>query len=112
MHIVEALPHMHKMGVGFTAGVTGGPLDGQSFLESKGYDPDKGVLVQYSPAVDLSGVDGITFACTWNNTTDATLTYGIGLNEMCMMFGYAYPISATYSALAGSNACVMTTVPQ
>ena len=111
MHLVNVLPHMHRLGIEFDAGVTGGPLNGQSFLTSPGYSPDKGVLTQFDPAIDLSAVDGVTFACTWHNTLDITVTEGVGNNEMCMMFGYAYPPSAAYSALAGKGTCVMTTPP-
>jgi hypothetical protein len=111
MHLVNVLPHMHKLGIEFDAGVTGGPQNGQNFLVSPGYSPDKGVLTQYDPAIDLSAVDGFTFACTWRNTLDVTVTEGVGNNEMCMMFGYAYPPAAAYSALAGKGTCLMTTPP-
>jgi hypothetical protein len=52
MNLVSALPHMHKLGTHLEAQVVGGPHDGAHFLDSKGYDPEKGVLVQYVPAVD------------------------------------------------------------
>lgn len=109
MHLVNVLPHMHKLGIEFDAGVTGGPLDGQMFLKSPGYDPEKGVLTQYDPAIDLSAVSGVKFSCTWRNTLSQTVVEGVGSNEMCMMFGYAYPPSAAYSALATGDACLMST---
>ena len=109
MHLVNVLPHMHKLGVEFDAGVTGGAMDGQMFLKSPGYDPDRGVLMQYDPAVDLGSVDGVRFSCTWKNTLGQTVVEGVGVNEMCMMFGYAYPKEAAYSALAGAGNCLMTT---
>lgn len=109
MHLVNVLPHMHRMGIEFDAGVIGGPDDGKNFLTSPGYNPDQGVLTQYDPAIDLSDADGVTFGCTWHNTLDQTLTEGVGNNEMCMMFGYAYPPGAAYSALANAGSCVMST---
>jgi hypothetical protein len=109
MHLVNVLPHMHKLGIEFDAAVTGGPLDGQAFLKSPGYNPDQGVLMQYDPAVDLGAVGGVTFDCTWHNTLGQDVVEGVGINEMCMMFGYAYPPSAAYSALAGQGTCVMST---
>ena len=111
MHLVNLLPHMHRMGIELDAGVTGGPDDGKNFLTSPGYDPDRGVWTQYDPAIDLSAVDGVTFGCTWHNTLDQTLVEGVGDNEMCMLFGYAYPPAAAYSALASEGSCVMTTAP-
>lgn len=109
MHLVNVLPHMHRMGTEFDAGVIGGPSDGQNFLMSPGYSPDQGVLLQYDPAIDLSAVDGFTFSCTWHNTLDQTLTEGVGNNEMCMLFGYAYPPEAAYSALANDGSCLTST---
>ena len=112
MNLVTALPHMHKLGTKLEANVVGGPHDGAPFLLSKGYDPANGVLQQYTPALDLSqGAQGsgVTFSCTWNNTLDKTITYGIGDNEMCEIFGYAYPPEATYSVLASDQVCLPTT---
>src|SRR6185295_1260922 len=51
MKIVHALPHMHELGLSFTASYLGGPRDGELFLNSTGYDPDRGVMVAYEPAV-------------------------------------------------------------
>lgn len=112
MHIVSLLPHMHKLGTAFTAGFLGGQLDGQRFLDSKGYDPEKGVIEQYDPPIDLTQGDGATFACTWNNTLGKVITEGIGDNEMCILFGYAWPPETTYSAVTGdSGACVYAVPP-
>ena len=44
MKIVTVLPHMHALGTRFTAGFLGGALDGQLWLDSKGYDPTNGVM--------------------------------------------------------------------
>ncbi len=98
MKIVFALPHMHKLGTSFTASFIGGPHDGEDWLRSKGYDPGNGVMQVYDPPIDLSQGQGATFSCTWDNTTDQVVTDGVGNNEMCILFGYSYPVSATYSA--------------
>ncbi|HSO31267.1 MAG TPA: hypothetical protein VLT33_02090 [Labilithrix sp.] len=111
MNVVMVLPHMHKFGTGFHAAFAGGPRDGQHFLDSKGYDPDNGVMTQYSPAIDLSqhGADGAgaTFSCSWRNPLDKGLVWGVGDNEMCVMYGYAYPPSAAYSVLASAQGCIV-----
>jgi hypothetical protein len=73
MQIVDVLPHMHRFGVAFQASFLGGSLDGQVFLDSPGYDPDKGGMTQYDPAIDLSQGDGASFSCTWHNTLDEPL---------------------------------------
>jgi hypothetical protein len=107
MHIVSVLPHMHKLGTSFQAGFLGGPLDGQPFLESPGYDPERGVIQQYDPSVDLGQGTGAWFSCSWHNTFDKPITYGLGDNEMCILFGYAWPPSASFTTLAKPNNCVV-----
>jgi hypothetical protein len=114
MKIVLVLPHMHKLGTAFTAGFLGGPLDGQLWLQSKGYDPGNGVMQVYDPPIDLSQGDGATFSCTWFNSTDQTVVEGTGNNEMCMLFGYGFPGAATFTAKvdAASPKCVYVASPQ
>lgn len=98
MKIVFVLPHMHKLGTAFAASFLGGPLDGKEWLDSKGYDPSDGVMQVFDPPIDLSQGQGSSFSCTWDNTTDQVVTDGVGNNEMCILFGYSFPASATYSA--------------
>ena len=106
MHVVSVLPHMHKLGTAFRAGFLGGPDDGQVWLDSPGYDPERTVIRQYEPSVDLGQGAGAWFECRWHNTLDQELHYGIGDNEMCILFGYAWPVPASYSVLAKAGHCV------
>lgn len=110
-HIVTMLPHMHALGRALTGSYIGGPLDGQRFLDSQGYNPDDGVLVQYEPPVDLTNVDGVRFECTWQNTFDKTIVEGVGDNEMCMVFGYAWPVTKAYTLVAEPSNCIMFPTP-
>jgi len=112
MHVVSLLPHMHKLGRALDATYKGGPYDGMAFLDSPGYDPDRGVLLHYDPPVDLGPSNGITFSCTWDNTFDHTVVEGIGDNEMCMVFGYAWPVDKAYTAYATPGNCLMFPTPQ
>jgi hypothetical protein len=98
MHIVNMLPHMHQLGTGLDIAFLGGAFDSMPFLSSVGYSTDTTLQRDYQPAVDLSQGDGMTMSCTWNNVTDQTIVEGTGTNEMCMIFGYGWPASATYSA--------------
>jgi hypothetical protein len=112
MHIVSAMPHMHARGTSFTAGFVGGALDGEPFLQSRGYDPENGVIFQYEPALDLSQAEGVTFSCTWRNELDKELGEGIGENEMCILMGYAWPPERTYAAAqAEGGGCAYIAVP-
>lgn len=110
-HILTALPHMHKLGRALTATYIGGTFAGETFLDSTGYNPDEGVLVQYEPAVDLTDAEGLTFSCSWQNTFDKVITDGVGDNEMCMVFGYAWPFDKAYSAIAAPGNCQMLATP-
>lgn len=111
MHVLTVLPHMHALGRAMTAGYVGGPFDGELFLDSQGYDPEQGVLQQYEPAVDLTESTGITFSCTWHNTFDKTIREGVGDNEMCILFGYAWPVERSFSAIASPGNCLMLATP-
>lgn len=113
MHLVNVMPHMHSLGTAFSMEFMGGAYDGQKFLESKGYDPDNGVITQYNPAIDLSQGDGARFSCTWQNTFNKTIVEGTGDNEMCMIFGYAWPYENSYTAIAiGADQCVVLRLPE
>jgi len=111
MHVVSLLPHMHKLGTALDATYVGGPFAGEAFLDSPGYDPDNGVLTFYDPPVDLTAATGITFSCTWRNTFDRTIVDGIGDNEMCMVFGYAWPVEKSFTAYAMPDNCLMFATP-
>jgi len=111
MYLVNVLPHMHALGTAFFGRYWGGARDGESWLDSVGYDPDDGVATQYTPAIDLSQGEGASFGCTWQNTFDKTIVEGVGDNEMCILFGYAYPYEHAYSALASETGCAMVTPP-
>jgi hypothetical protein len=111
MHVVTLLPHMHALGTALWAEIVGGPNDGERFLDSPGYDPEDGVLRQYDPGIDLSAVEGFRFACSWHNSFDFTVVEGIGDNEMCMVFGYAWPRGQAYTALADLAGCLMVPTP-
>jgi hypothetical protein len=115
MQVVNVLPHMHKLGTEFFGQYAGGALDGQRWLDSKGYDPDNGVITQYTPAIDLGQGHGYRFGCTWKNTFDKSIVEGVGDNEMCILFGYAYPYEHAYSAQAtdgGACALVLPPMPE
>lgn len=111
MHLVDMMPHMHKLGKRFVASFIGGDLDQKSFLDTPGYNPD-GLITSFDPAVEVAPGEGFSFACTWENTFDKTIVEGTGDNEMCMMFGYAYPYESAFSAFQGGDgACIVLAAP-
>jgi hypothetical protein len=107
---VSLMPHMHKLGTHFGASVIGGAHDGETFLDSPGYNPD-GVIVGFDPPLDLTGAAGFHFECTWSNTFDKPIVEGVGDNEMCMLFGYGFPFEASMTAYAVGDNCAMISTP-
>lgn len=110
MRVVDAMPHMHALGTRFHASFRGGPRDGELWLDHQGYDENTDIL-SYDPAVDLSQGEGVSFGCTWKNTFAKPIHEGIGDNEMCILFGYAYPAVNSFSAYAGAGGCVVVLPP-
>ena len=111
MQIVNVLPHMHKLGTSFFGEYVGGERDGERWLDSAGYDPDNGVMTQYVPAIDVTVAEKMRFGCTWQNPFDKTIVEGVGDNEMCILFGYAYPYENAYTARATPSGCIMIASP-
>jgi hypothetical protein len=108
MLIVDAMPHMHALGQRFQVSYVGGPRDGQLWLDDQGYDEGSDIQ-SFDPPVDLSQGYGVSFGCTWKNTFDKPIHEGIGDNEMCILFGYAYPFS--YTANSKASGCVVVLPP-
>jgi hypothetical protein len=103
--IVSMMPHTYKLAENFTVDLT---RDGQQerVLESGPYGLGSDIHV-YDPQISLKGVTSLKFDCHFNNTTNHDVTYGIGENEMCILFGYIYPVKTQFVAYAAhqGDAC-------
>jgi hypothetical protein len=82
------LPHAHELITRSFARVMGGPHDGQLLFDVSNYDGSGNGRV-LDPPVDLTGADGIRFACEYLNPHDRTVGWGFGDGEMCEVFGFA-----------------------
>jgi hypothetical protein len=78
--ILSAISHMHKRGVHFTATTS----TGVALLDTTNWDDPP--PTEYATPVMLDPGDTIDWACSYDNTTGATLTYGDSAekNEMCI----------------------------
>src|SRR5882724_7615564 len=83
--------HMHKRGIRFQASTDKGDMlyDGTDWQEPK--------LKSFSPALHLMPGTKITWACTYNNDTGQTLSFGESAanNEMCIFPGEFYNATGT-----------------
>ncbi|MBK9754092.1 MAG: hypothetical protein IPO88_11400 [Nannocystis sp.] len=80
------LPHYHYFGEYFGLQILGGARDGEVLFELDGFNGGANGKA-FDPPVDLSGADGLRFACGYNNWTGNDISFGTGDGEMCMMLG-------------------------
>jgi len=104
LKLYYVLPHYHYLGNFFDLTVMGGPRDGESVFRLDGFNADANGQAFPEP-IDLSGAEGFTFTCGYNNWTDQEVGWGIGDQEMCVMLGLA-DSAVLMDASANSNQIV------
>jgi Copper type II ascorbate-dependent monooxygenase, C-terminal domain len=95
--IVSLMPHTHKLATDFTADFHEPGGDYKRVMDTGPYDAQSHIKV-YDPELSLQNVSSMRYECTFNNTTDHDVVYGIGENEMCVLFGYIYPVKTQFVA--------------
>ncbi|MCH9686683.1 MAG: hypothetical protein K0V04_34945 [Deltaproteobacteria bacterium] len=100
------LPHYHYLGNYFDLSILGGPNDGTSVFRLDGFNADANGQGFPEP-INLSGAEGLSFTCGFNNWTDFEVGWGIGDQEMCVMLGLA-DSRVLMDASADSNQVVGT----
>lgn len=98
------LPHTHGYATRLSMQVLGGPSDGASIIDVPGYK-EEGRGRFFDTPIDLTGADGISFACDYDNQTDQTLEWAYE-QEMCQLLGFAESKVAFLSAVTESAAPV------
>lgn len=97
-NVVEMMPHTHKLATKFTADLLSVKGD-QRVIDNGTFDAQSHIQM-FEPELDLTNVDNMKFECTFDNTTNQDIHYGIGQNEMCILFGYLYPVRNQFVAHA------------
>ena len=84
--LLGGVSHMHSRGVGFKATTNTG------LTLYQGTQWDEPTSAVYPTGLDIPGNSTITWACTYNNDTGQTLTFGehAATNEMCIFSGVFY----------------------
>ena len=88
MRVYYILPHTHAMASRFFVGVLGGPDDGKTLLEIKGFDSGPHGRA-FDPPYDMTGAQGFRFGCQYQNMRDVAVKWGFGDQEMCELLGFA-----------------------
>jgi hypothetical protein len=108
MKVHYILPHTHAMASRFFVNVLGGPRDGESIIEVKGFTSEPHGLA-YDPPIDMQGANGYRFGCEYANPRAESVGWGFGDQEMCELLGfadsaYAFESTINDSELAGTEA--------
>lgn len=89
-NVVSIMPHFHQFSERFTTEIVPYEGEAKSVYEDEGFDTESDI-VTYDPPLQLGDFDSFRFSCKFNNTTDHDITFGLGENEMCVLFGYMWP---------------------
>jgi hypothetical protein len=84
--VLVAVSHMHSRATNFIS-------KAGSQVLYQGTDWNEPVVNTFNPPMAVSAGTTITWACTYNNTTGMSLSFGesANTNEMCILAGVAYP---------------------
>jgi hypothetical protein len=87
--IITLTSHTHRLGERFVIRVVGGARDGEMVYESTDWEHPAFLLLPQP--VRLGPGQGLKSIVTYNNTTAATVRFGLqSTDEMGIIFGYAY----------------------
>jgi hypothetical protein len=90
-HLISITTHQHELGTGIQtwASAQAGDMSDRIADDVDWSNPSWRLL---SPAVDFTGANGLSYECSWVNTTTFEVTFGeSALDEMCFVGGYYYP---------------------
>jgi len=85
--IYYALAHYHKYGTGMTVQAIKPDNTSTVVFQTTSAIGDS-LGEKLDPPFDMTGYSRIRFSCDYYNTTDQTLTWGLGSEEMCAFLGF------------------------
>ena len=101
-HLISITTHQHRLGTGITVWESpGSGEDGAQIANDVDWsNPSWGLL---APQYDFNGHNGLTYECSWTNTTSQDVSFGeSALDEMCFVGGYYYPSKGLDLCLDGN----------
>jgi len=90
-NVVSLMPHTHQWATRFTVDLLPYAGGETRVLDDGTYDLESDIAL-YDPPLDLTDIDRLRYQCTFDNPLDHELHYGLGENEMCILFGYVTPV--------------------
>ena len=87
MKVYFVLPHTHALGSRYFVEVFGGPHDGESLIDVRGFNGESRGRY-YTPPVDMAGARGFRFGCEFDNPRSESVHWGFGDQEMCENLGF------------------------
>lgn len=81
------LPHYHRTGTSATVTL----YEGGDALEALNHQGFGGSAMgrAFDPPIEVENLSALEFSCGYDNPHDETLTWGIGINEMCVFLAFA-----------------------
>ena len=89
-NVVSLMAHTHQYAEEFTADLVGKDATATNVYDVGALHGESEIRV-FDPPLDLSETKSIRYDCSFDNTTNHDIRWGIGENEMCVLFGYLYP---------------------
>jgi hypothetical protein len=87
LEIYYLLPHTHALGTRVFVEIIGGPNDGESLMDVRGFNSEARGY-RYWPGISLAGAEGLRFGCEFYNPTDEVVGWGFADQEMCEVLGF------------------------
>ncbi|MCS6914232.1 MAG: hypothetical protein RMK29_12715 [Myxococcales bacterium] len=88
--IVSLMMHTHRLATGTAVVQRREGAPDVLIYEGGPYDTASDIRV-YDPPLQLEPFDRLRFSCDFHNTLDREVRFGLGDNEMCVLFGYLAP---------------------
>lgn len=90
IRLIQSWPHMHNLGTAMKTTVDSVGGTSQLLVDEQNFSFQN--QVSHPAALDVKPGDVINTTCSWNNTTDKTVTWGEGTSsEMCYNYTTYYP---------------------
>jgi hypothetical protein len=96
------MPHTHDLAQRFTVDLFSPSGEETRVFDDGAFDIESDIR-HFDPALDINDTERIRHQCTFSNTRDIEVHYGIGTNEMCTFFGYIYPPEKQFAGFVAKD---------